>query len=142
MPREYTLFVYGTELPGEPDHALLEGARPLGAAVTDPSFDLVDLGTRAGLVPGGTTAVHGELYVVPVETLAAIDRHVGHPVLCQRTTLRLAGGQEAEAYLLSVDQARARRRVRSGKWRERDQRIRVADGGPLVRWARGRHGAR
>jgi gamma-glutamylcyclotransferase (GGCT)/AIG2-like uncharacterized protein YtfP len=138
MPREHLLFVYGTELPGEDDHALLEGATLLGPATTEPQFDLVDLGARAALVAGGLTAVMGELYSVPVAILADLDRRAGHPILYRRTPLRLADGRTGDAYMLEADQVRGRRRVRSGDWRARNRRTRTTDGGSLVRWARTR----
>ena len=135
------MFVYGTLLPGEQSHALLDGARALGPAKTAPQFDLVDLGPYPGLVPGGRTSVLGELYELPVTMLAAIDVHEGHPVLFRRTTIPLEGGAQAEAYTLEPHQATGRRRIRSGDWRGR---FRPAPGpsardSAIVRWLRDRH---
>jgi gamma-glutamylcyclotransferase (GGCT)/AIG2-like uncharacterized protein YtfP len=118
-PPDYLLFVYGALLPGEPQHALLAGARPLGAAETEPAWDLVDLGPEPALVPGGTTAVKGEVYALAPAQLAAIDIHHGHPLRYRRVTLRLADGRLVEAHQLAPDQARGRRRIRSGDWRAR-----------------------
>jgi gamma-glutamylcyclotransferase (GGCT)/AIG2-like uncharacterized protein YtfP len=141
MALDYVLFVYGSEMAGESDHALLESAKPLGAATTEARFDLIDLGANAALASGGLTAITGEVYLVPVATLAKLDIRAGHPVIHVRTTIRLADGRDAEAYLLKADQVRGRRRIRGGDWKTRSQAERVTDGGPLVRWARGRHGS-
>jgi gamma-glutamylcyclotransferase (GGCT)/AIG2-like uncharacterized protein YtfP len=139
--RTYVLFVYGTLLPGEPSHGLLDGARSLGPAQTAPVYDLVDLGPHPALVAGGTTAVVGEVYEMPVAMLAAIDVHEGHPVLFQRKTIALADGREAQAYMLQEDQVRGRRRIRSGDWRGR---FRHAPGpsardSAFVRWSKSRY---
>jgi gamma-glutamylcyclotransferase (GGCT)/AIG2-like uncharacterized protein YtfP len=118
-PPDYLLFVYGALLPGEPQHALLSAARALGPAETEPAYDLVDLGAEPALVPGGTTAVKGEVYALAPAQLAAIDVHHGHPLRYRRATLRLADGRLVEAHQLAPDQARGRRRIRSGDWRTR-----------------------
>src|SRR5262249_48925271 len=118
-PPEYLLFVYGALLPGEPEHARLQGARALGPAETEPAFDLVDLGPEPALVPGGTTAVRGEVYALTPAQLAAVDVHHGHPLRYRRGTIRLSDGRMVEAHQLAPDQARGRRRIRSGDWRTR-----------------------
>lgn len=140
--RELLLFVYDSLMAGEAQHELLAAARPLGAARTVAEFDLIDLGASAAMVAGGRTAVTGELYSLEAKALAAIDIQKGHPVLHQRTAVRLDDGRAAEAYLVSDDQARGVRRIRGGDWRHRagapGARPIGVDGGPLVRWARGR----
>src|SRR4051812_44881330 len=65
------LFVYGTLLPGEREHALLGSAELLGPACTEPKFQLVDLGMYAALVADGKVAVHGELYALDLQTRRA-----------------------------------------------------------------------
>jgi gamma-glutamylcyclotransferase (GGCT)/AIG2-like uncharacterized protein YtfP len=139
--RPFVLFVYGTLLPGEPSHELLEGARPLGPAKTAPAFQLVDLGPYPALIPGGTTSVVGELYELPASMLAAIDVHEGHPVLFKRVTIPLEGGAQAQAYTLEPHQATGRRRIHSGDWRGRFRRAPApsARDAALVRWLRERH---
>ena len=62
--RTRLLFVYGTLLEGHPGHGLLAGARFDGTARTEPSFELIDLGAYAALVPGGSTSISGEIYDV------------------------------------------------------------------------------
>jgi gamma-glutamylcyclotransferase (GGCT)/AIG2-like uncharacterized protein YtfP len=142
-PGEHLLFAYDSLLKGEPEHDLLAAARPLGPARTEAGYQLVELGPTGGLLRGGTGDVGGELYAVDRATLAAIDVRRGHPLAHHRGTIRLSDGREAEAYLLADDQARGRRRVRSGDWRARFASPRAGaerlhDGGPLVGWARDR----
>jgi gamma-glutamylcyclotransferase (GGCT)/AIG2-like uncharacterized protein YtfP len=141
--RNFLLFVYGTLLSGEPRHDLLRRARCLGAATTVPAFELVDLGPYPALVAGGTRAVVGELYEVPVEELAAIDVYEEHPVLFKRTTIELAHGTDrraAQAYLLDASQVRGRKRIHSGDWRARFRPAPApsARDSAFVRWAKTR----
>jgi len=113
------LFVYGTLLAGERNHSLLAEAEPHGAACTAAAFDLVDYGGFPAIVPGGTTAIAGEVYAVDDPTLAAIDRLEDHPHLYRRTALCLADGRLVEAYLLDRDRAVGLPRLPSGDWHER-----------------------
>lgn len=139
QPGEHLLFVCDALLSGEPDHGLLAGARPLGAARTEPGHQIVDLGQTGALVRGGHGDVAGELYAVDRVTLAAIDVRRGHPLTHQRGPIRLSDGRTAEAYFVRDDQARGRRRVRSGDWRGRFAAPRGGtDGGPIAGWARDR----
>jgi gamma-glutamylcyclotransferase (GGCT)/AIG2-like uncharacterized protein YtfP len=144
MAAEQILFVYGTAMTGEPDHARLEGARPLGPAVTTPTYELIDLGDAPALVSGGLIAVTGELYGIEVVALAALDVHYGHPVLFKRTVVTLAPSGDADAiteafaYLLDFEQTRGRRRIRTGDWRARRTTVQH-EPGALVQWAKRRH---
>jgi len=117
--REFLLFVYGTLMSGEPEHARLAGARPLGPVGTEAAFDLVDLGVEPALVPGGTTSIRGELYALTPTQLAAVDVHHGHPLRYRRAALRLDDGRVVEAHQLAPDQTRGRRRIRGGDWKTR-----------------------
>jgi gamma-glutamylcyclotransferase (GGCT)/AIG2-like uncharacterized protein YtfP len=139
--REFLLFVYDGLMSGQPEHARLAGARAVGPAKTEPCFDLVDLGAQVALALGGTTAVEGEVYALAPALLATIDVFKGHPVVHKRRRVRLDDGREVEAYTLDADQARGRRRIRSGSFR--------AHATPAAppprdhawsRWARGRGG--
>jgi gamma-glutamylcyclotransferase (GGCT)/AIG2-like uncharacterized protein YtfP len=116
---EFLLFVYGVMMQGEARHADLAGARPLGPATTETGFDLVDLGAEPALVAGGAGAVTGELYALSPQMLASLDVHYGHPLRYRRGPIRLADGRVVEAHQLAPDQARGRRRIRSGDWRTR-----------------------
>jgi gamma-glutamylaminecyclotransferase len=136
---EYRLFDYGSLLPGEPDHGLLASARRLGPAKTPPAYYLVELSTYPALVPGGRVAVSGELYLVDAAALVAIDVKKELPVLFQRRTITLEGGELAEAYLMNLEQVRGRRRIHSGDWRERFSARRSGiPESPWAEWARSR----
>lgn len=114
----HRVFVYGTLLAGEPNHYVLAGAAFLGPARTAPGFELFDLGPFPALVPGGATAVDGELYEVDDAGLARLDRLEGYPDLYDRYHIPLAAGM-AIAYLMRPDQVAGQPRVVSGRWRDR-----------------------
>jgi len=133
------MFFYGTMLPGERDHALLSNAEPLGPALTEPLYQLVELNVYAALVPDGKVAVHGELYALDLETRRKIDVSRQVPILFQRVKIRLADGREAETYLMSADQVRGKRRLAHGDWRKRfAPTVERGAPGQLVSWARNR----
>lgn len=116
MPR---LFVYGTLLAGEAAHGRLSGARFLGPVRTAPDYDLVDFGGYPALVPGGDSAVTGELYEVDDAMLQRLDAYESVPELYYRVRIRLAAGTLAEAYLMPRPKARGRSIIESGDWRRR-----------------------
>ena len=137
--RECQLFVYGTLRQGEPQHGLLAKARLLGMATTLPEFYLVDVGAYAALVRGGRLAVTGELYVMDLETRGAIDVARQVPILFTREKIRLADAADTDAYLLSSDQVRGRRRLAHGDWKKRFSPSSTPhSGGAWAAWARGR----
>jgi gamma-glutamylcyclotransferase (GGCT)/AIG2-like uncharacterized protein YtfP len=113
------LFVYGTLLAGERDHALVRDSEPLGPAITRPLFSLFEAGVYAAMVPGGSTAVRGEIYLVTRETLIAIDVAREVPLLFQRTRVGLDDATEAEAYVMPRELVRGQRRLHHGNWLER-----------------------
>lgn len=137
--RSCRLFVYGVQREGEPRHALLAGAPLIALTTTVPAFQLVDLGPYAALVRNGTTAVWGELYGVDLQVRRALDVEHQVPILFSRETIQLADGSDAEAFLLSSDQSRGRRRLAHGDWKKRFARnIPAGAGGAWVAWSRGR----
>lgn len=110
------LFVYGTLRPGGYNHYLLEEALHLGPAVTEPEFDLVDLGSYPAMVPGGETAVVGDLFEIDEALLRRCDRLEGHPDFYYRTTVTLSGNEEALTYLMLPEKVTERPRIPSGDW--------------------------
>ncbi len=115
----FRLFEYGTALRGEPDHALLRGAKSLGAARTSRGYALVEMRVLAGIIEAADGDVAGEVYEIGYEALRDLDLARDIPALYQRKEIRLADGSVAHAYVISGDQARGLRRVRGGDWRAR-----------------------
>ena len=105
------LFVYGTLKRGQRNHFLMSEARFLGEAVTAPLYTLLDLGPFPGMIPGGSTAVHGELYEVGPELLMRLDRHEGVPRFYVRDVVNLAKRDKTESYFL-VDPDRIAQGIR------------------------------
>ncbi len=137
--RPCRLFVYGTLLSGERDHALLASAELLGPALSLPQHQLVELNVYAALIPDGKVAVHGELYAVSLETRRQIDVARQVPILFQRTTIALADGSQAEAYVMDPDQVRGKRRIAHGDWRKRfAPTLERRPPSPIVNWTRNR----
>jgi gamma-glutamylcyclotransferase (GGCT)/AIG2-like uncharacterized protein YtfP len=112
------LFVYGTLMSGEANAAFLEGCRFLGPATTEPRYQLLDLGECPAMIQGGVTAVAGELYEVDGETIADLDALEGEPYQYHRQAVRLAGGQEAQSFLLPAVPPEGTP-IPSGDWRRR-----------------------
>jgi gamma-glutamylcyclotransferase (GGCT)/AIG2-like uncharacterized protein YtfP len=111
------VFVYGTLLRGESNHRILAAAQFLRVARTRPEYHLHDLGPYPALVPGGTTAIVGEVYAIDAATLAALDRLEGHPSYYERVPITLADDAVAHAYLMSRSIARGTPVIASGDWR-------------------------
>lgn len=120
MPRGVaSIFVYGTLLRGEPNHGAIAPARFVREAVTEPAFELADLGPYPALVPGGATPVRGEVYAVDAATLRALDALEEHPDVYVRTAIALADGARVQTYLLAQALAAGYPRIPSGDWRRR-----------------------
>lgn len=131
--RRVLLFVYGSLLRGESNHAVIAGARFVGEAVTAARYTLVDLGEYPALVDGGESAVVGELYEVEEGLLAVLDEFEGHPDVYVRMRIELQGGEgeqsgeggrsgdaaEVEAYFSPAARAAGCARIESGSWRRR-----------------------
>ncbi|MFC1854125.1 gamma-glutamylcyclotransferase [candidate division CSSED10-310 bacterium] len=113
------LFVYGTLLSGEPNHTLLNDARFMGKAMTQPCYELLDFGFFPTLVPEGHVSVCGEVYAVDEKTLQAIDQLEGHPHWYRRTVITLADGREVFTYIQPKEHAKKHPRIQSGDWRIR-----------------------
>jgi gamma-glutamylcyclotransferase (GGCT)/AIG2-like uncharacterized protein YtfP len=132
------LFVYGSLLSGEADHALLTGAEYLGPALTPAEYYLVELNGFPALVHGGKLCVTGECYRADAALLRRLDVHKQHPVLFQRQKLTLSDGDVAYTYMMTLEQVRGRRRLKSGDWRQRFGALPAERQSPWAKWARER----
>jgi gamma-glutamylcyclotransferase (GGCT)/AIG2-like uncharacterized protein YtfP len=141
--RQFLLFVYDAWMTGLPEAARLDGAERLGPAATEARFELVDLGTQVALMPGGAASVRGEVVSLPATLLASLDIERGHPLRFKRVRIRLDDGREAEAYTVDPDQARGRRRIRSGDYRTHvSPAAPERSGSAWSKWARSRGSGR
>lgn len=105
------VFVYGTLMTGMPNESLVTESSYLGTA-TISGFTLYDLGTYPGIrhtgVDSGEALVHGEIRLIDVDTLTAINRLEGEGALyrAERVTARIAGCEIpaiAYVYLHDID---------------------------------------
>jgi len=61
------------------------------------------------------------------------------PILFQRSSIRLADGALVEAYVMTAEQVRGKRRLAAGDWRKRfAPPVERRAGGAFVKWARTR----
>lgn len=139
LPGKHRLFVYGSLLPGEADHALLEGAELVGPARTAAAYSLVDLRVYPVLIDEGDTEVVGELYLVDSKTRMHTDVRKECPILFERLPVRLADGEEADAYFMPARKVGGKRRIWNGDWKNRfAPKPRESAAGPFVGWAKSR----
>ena len=108
------VFVYGTLRRGQRNHALLGSGRLLGPFITRPLYTMLDLGAYPAVVPGGSTAVTGEVYAVDAQILASLDRLEGYPRLYTREILETPYGN-AWLYIYLGSPA-GRRSIGAGDW--------------------------
>lgn len=102
MTESLRVFVYGSLLRQGEHHAYLAGARPLGPARTVARFRLVRCGRYPALVPGGATAVRGELYEVSAQLLRSLDEFEECPEVYQRERIPLQDAGWAWGYVRSA----------------------------------------
>jgi gamma-glutamylaminecyclotransferase len=87
-PLPGALFVYGTLMRGEANHRLLRGSQFIGTAKTVRGFSLFDHGYFPAMVRMGDSIVSGEVFEITDETLRALDRLEGYPILYGRMVPR------------------------------------------------------
>jgi gamma-glutamylaminecyclotransferase len=113
--RASRLFVYGTLMNGQVNHAMIEDGLFEQLARTDRRYALVDLGRFPGMVRGSGT-VHGEVFWCERGHVLELDVFEGHPHHFRRTSVRLLDGSQAAAYMYRGDIAH-RPFILSGDWR-------------------------
>lgn len=113
------LFVYGTLMRGEVEHPVLREATFIKETTTVDGYRLVESNGRAALITATHGVVEGELYQLGAELLQQLDvlREAGR--LYSRQAVTLHDGQQAQAYLMSEDQVRGKRRVQGSSWKRR-----------------------
>jgi gamma-glutamylcyclotransferase (GGCT)/AIG2-like uncharacterized protein YtfP len=102
MPERVPLFVYGTLMRQQPNHAELAGAQFVRVTRTMAAYSVVHVAGYPALVPG-KSEVSGELFEVDGAVLARLDVFEGDGYRRGRVTLE--DGEVAEAYLLATDDA-------------------------------------
>ncbi|NUQ33579.1 MAG: gamma-glutamylcyclotransferase [Planctomycetaceae bacterium] len=117
MPALTRIFVYGSLLRDQPNHAFLHTANFIGTARTMPRYDMVTLGDFPAMLEGGATAIVGELYDVDQPTLNELDKLEEHPRFYMRAMIVLETGESVAAYILGRDMAEGLPRIASGDWR-------------------------
>ena len=124
------LFVYGTLMRGEPAHHYLERAERLGTHVTEAAFRLVVVDWYPVMAPGGTQAVHGEVYRIELSDLRQIDAYEGDEYQRQRLETRWG---DAWVYVAKGDTSELEE-IESGQWRDWvRRRIDNSESGPVLR---------
>jgi gamma-glutamylaminecyclotransferase len=95
------LFFYGSLKRGWQNHHLIADQHYLGAAVTEPRYRLIDLGTYPGMIRDDAdgVAVKGELWAVGPRCLAALDEFEGADGPYARAAVMVAAREGAQAYL-------------------------------------------
>lgn len=114
MAKETLLFVYGTLKRGQANHARLQGARWEGEATLEGGC-LFDLGPFPMAI-AGEGQIHGELYALAFEALAAIDVFEGAPRLYERHWCLLSDGRQAWVYFGRSRQVRHAHCLPGGEW--------------------------
>src|SRR4051794_22803091 len=111
------VFVYGTLRSGQPNHHRhLANAECLGEALSAPRYTMVSLGGFPGVLAGGETAIHGEVYRVDAPTLARLDELEGHPHFYARAAITIPGVPNVVAYLLPRERFSRHEQIESGDW--------------------------
>lgn len=108
--------VYGSLKKNHFNHDVLAGAEFIAAWKTTAEYTMFDLGGFPGVVAGGTTSVHAEIYKITPEILEHLDRLEGHPTFYRRTPIDSPFG-EIQIYLYLNTDCRDKA-IESGLWKD------------------------
>lgn len=114
MEHDLRVFVYGTLRRGESNYHWMKGTRWLGRHVTEPGFTMLHLGGYPGVVPGGRSAITGEVFALKKRDLLRLDRLEDFPRLYRREEIDTPFGS-AWMYLM-VQPPRYPRVIGHGDW--------------------------
>ncbi|NJM00214.1 MAG: gamma-glutamylcyclotransferase [Synechococcaceae cyanobacterium SM2_3_2] len=115
------VFVYGTLLKGESNHAYLKDGIPSGADRLT-GFQMFDLGSFPMIVPISPSSLRGivgERYRIPIKILSRLDELEDHPHFYRRQWLTLDSGTEAWVYVGQAALTKGSRLLAGGDWRAR-----------------------
>ena len=110
------VFVYGTLCREGCSHHLIEHCQFIKEAKTHSRYQLYTRGWFPSMTIDESLAggVYGEVYEVPDEYLPTLDRYEGAPNFFYRSSVELADGDTAIAYLM--DDRSMSKRIPSGRW--------------------------
>ena len=118
IPVTTKIFVYGTLMTGFGNNRLLRSSKLLRTATTRPEFTMLHLGGFPGIVRGGDTVIHGEVWEVDQSTLHDLDRLESHPNFYRREDITLSDVEDAQVYVLPQHWlSQGNRIILSGDWR-------------------------
>lgn len=115
---KHKLFVYGTLRAG---HRMsrnlgLDGTSPVTANVTVDGFQMFDLGSFPGIIPG-KGQVTGDIFDVDPKYLPGLDSYEGVPYLYRRETIEVPGHGSVFTYVYNTNST-PHRRVEQGDWND------------------------
>lgn len=98
------VFVYGSLKMGNHNSVLLSEAQYVGDFQTSPEYFLLDYGNFPAVVPGGTTSIKGEVYLVDDHILSELDILEGYPDFYDRNIINVSPiGESASEGLKPMD---------------------------------------
>ncbi len=112
---KYRVFVYGTLKNGQRNAHFLQGARFMGAHVTEQLYSMYEFGTFPAVCPDGEHAIHGEVYLVSGRQFKLLDELEWYPHFYQRIEIPTRHGA-AWMYIVRSELCRGKRQL-AGRWR-------------------------
>ena len=86
------VFVYGTLRHGGSNHGFMARARFLGTHETEPAYRMLNIGPYPGVVPGGDSAIRGEVYEVSPALFRQLDALEDYPRSYDRERIQTPWG--------------------------------------------------